>query len=180
MSIYTRTGDDGFTSHLKYGRVSKSSPEIEVEGRFDEAVVAIGSALVEIRQHDALSSLIEPIALNQNRLFSAGFGLFDAAASSSPVTQTDIDHLEGFIDATTLGLPALQSFIIPGGSEASIRLHSARVAIRALERSCHACEKTCGPIEPLVAAYLNRLSDFFFVAARQALNLEGLPEVDAI
>lgn len=178
MSIYTRKGDDGFTSHPKYGRISKSSTEIEVEGKFDEAIVTIGFALVELERHSSLSALVEPVLLAQRRLFPAGFGLFDASATDDPIVAADVADLEQSIDEMSALLPPLRSFVIPGGSEASARLHKARVAVRSLERACHVCEEKCGPIEPLVSSYLNRLSDFFFTVARYALHLEGLSEDD--
>lgn len=178
MSVYTRTGDDGFTSHPHYGRISKSSAEINAEGKFDEAIVAVGSTLVELKKNTAFGALSAQVRHAQNRLFAAAFGLYDSNALTNPISEYDIELLERWIDEISSHLPLLHSFVLPGGSEPSIRLHTARVAVRALERACRVCEDSSGPLEPLVTSYLNRLSDFFFVAARYALLLEGLQEDD--
>lgn len=185
MKIYTRTGDKGTTSHCTFGRVLKCSPEIEVSGAFDNALSALGFAREEVLAcanrsesgaQDSWEKLADQLAHIQSRLFNAATCLFEPSATSAPLGESDVEELEALIDDIDDKLPALDCFILPGGSEANARFNLARCRVRDLERiALSACQAHEGEAEVsgAVLAYINRLSDALFVMGRYALALEG-------
>ena len=179
--IYTRTGDQGQTSHLRQGRISKGSIEIEVSGQFDNSISMIGFAreaifrkqmMDQIRQRQ-WSGLVKSLTHAQQRLFTAAACLYDAAATQNPISEKDIIDLENSIDRYSERLPDLDSFILAGGSEINARLNLARCAVREAERVCvRALDEFHDNGKDLnltSIAYLNRLSDALFVYGRYAL-----------
>lgn len=179
--IYTRTGDQGQTSHLRQGRISKGSIEIEVSGQFDNSISMIGFAreaifrkqrMDQIRQRQ-WSGLVKSLTHAQQRLFTAAACLYDAAATQNPISEKDIINLENSIDRYSERLPDLDSFILAGGSEINARLNLARCAVREAERVCvRALDEFHDNGKDLnltSIAYLNRLSDALFVYGRYAL-----------
>jgi cob(I)alamin adenosyltransferase len=172
--IYTKTGDDGTTALGDMSRVAKTDPRVGAYADCDETNAAIGVAL-------ALGALSEPIAAVlrtiQNDLFDVGadlsvpFGVTDRLR----VTQAAVDDLERLCDELNADLPELRSFVLPGGTDAAARLHVARTICRRAEREVLAADGEHG-INPLVLAYLNRLSDFLFIAARTANAAAGREE----
>ncbi|MCL2819020.1 MAG: ATP:cob(I)alamin adenosyltransferase [Actinomycetia bacterium] len=157
---YTRTGDDGSTSHPLSGRTSKNDPVVEVLGLFDEAQVAIGYAL-------SLSN--EPVfaQLKSSLIHSIDVLFLCADASPSAVLITDeVSSLERAIDELQEVLAPLSSFIRPTGCDLTCRLHAARVAVRRLERGLWRAIERDDWASSDAAPYLNRLSDYLFVAAR--------------
>ena len=166
MKIYTKTGDDGTTGLLGPGRVGKDSPRIEAYGTVDElnAVIGIARALGPDEQADAL------LAIVQDDLFAVGAALADPNPSGRFHNAVGLDRaerLERAIDALESELPALTSFILPGGSPAAAQIHLARTVCRRAERLVitlghHPDEDV--PRDLII--YLNRLSDFLFVLAR--------------
>ena len=185
MKIYTRTGDDGTTSHLDAGRISKGSLEIEVSGQFDSAIAMIGfarEACVRRQRMDQPNEkkwapLVNALTHAQQRLFTAAACLYDSAATQNPISEKDIIALEEEIDAFSAHLPELDSFILPGGSEVNARLNLARCSVREAERvSVRAVEEMHHHGKDLnltSVAYLNRLSDALFVYGRYALLIAG-------
>lgn len=185
MKIYTRTGDKGTTHHCTLGRVLKCSPEIEVSGAFDNALTALGFTREEVRAcaersetatQKAWKILDDHLERIQSRLFTAATCLFEPQATSAPLNASDITELEKLIDDIDEKLPALDCFILPGGSEANARFNLARCRVRDLERlALAACQMHKGNAEASdeVLAYINRLSDALFVMGRYALLLEG-------
>ena len=177
--IYTRTGDGGDTALGNGDRVAKHSPRVTAYGTVDELNATVGLA----RLH-AEGEMAGQLAAIQNDLFDLGADLCrpemekDAEAEYPPLRldPAQIDRLEREIDAMNGGLEPLRSFILPGGSEASARLHAARTVTRRAERRVVALASTGEPVNPAVIRYLNRLSDLLFVAARIA-NKDGRDDV---
>ncbi len=171
--IYTRTGDDGTTGLVDGSRIAKSSALMAAIGDVDEGNSAIGVARAALDDGDRVAALLRTI---QNDLFDLGADLAtparaDAADPFAPVdwelriTADQVARLEAEIDAANDQLAPLNSFILPGGSEAAARLHVARATIRRAERSAVAAA-LAHPLNPQAMAYLNRLSDHLFVHCR--------------
>jgi len=176
MKIYTRSGDDGSTGLLGGSRTSKSDRRIDCVGAIDELNASIGWAAVAV----ADAHQLETLRMVQNELFVAGSHLAApdvlAAKSIPPMDEAAIDRLEREIDAATERLPPLRNFILPGGCEASARLHMARTVCRRTERAIVAFGQD-RPVAPIVTIYLNRLSDWLFIQARLANHLAGLADI---
>jgi cob(I)alamin adenosyltransferase len=172
--IYTRAGDKGQTSLGDGSRVTKLDCRIGAFGTVDELNAAIGVVLAD---ESLALKLREPLERIQNDLFDVGadlsvpFGVTDRLR----VTQQSVEHLEELCDVLNADLPALKSFVLPGGTEAAARLHVARTTCRRAERDSIVANEENG-INPLVLAYLNRLSDFLFIAARTANAAAGRDE----
>lgn len=168
--IYTRTGDAGSAGLVDGSRVSKSSARMTAIGEVDEANAAIGVALAQLGKGE----LAERLLRIQNEMFDAGAdvatpGEIDGALR---IVAEQVARLEREIDAMNDKLGPLTSFILPSGSAAVASLHLARTVVRRAERAAvalHAEE----PLNPQLLAYLNRLSDHLFVAAREAAAAEG-------
>jgi cob(I)alamin adenosyltransferase len=164
--IYTRAGDGGETSLGDGSRVPKLDCRIGAFGTVDELNAALGVVLAEPALPDALR---EPLEQVQNDLFDVGadlcvpFGVTDRLR----IEQSHVERLERLCDEFNADLPTLKSFVLPGGTEAAARLHVARTTCRRAEREALVANEEHG-INPLVLAYLNRLSDFLFIAARSA------------
>ena len=181
--IYTRTGDDGTTGLVDGSRVSKACPLMEAIGDVDEANSAIGVAVVALGD-DPLAVALERI---QNDLFDLGADLAtpagegagdDAFAPSEMVLRivpAQVERLEREIDAMNVHLAPLRSFILPGGSPQAAALHLARAISRRAERSAVAASQDVA-LNPAALAYVNRLSDFLFVASR-VVNQNGAGDV---
>jgi cob(I)alamin adenosyltransferase len=169
--VYTRAGDDGTTALVGGQRVPKDSLRIEAYGTIDELNSAIGVAIAS-----GLSARLgSPLQTVQQVLFNLGSRLAldpaDAGRIELPaVNAQHVERLELLIDEWNDELPALKSFVLPGGSVASAQLHVARTICRRAERVILALHRE-EPVEPEVIAYVNRLSDLLFVAAR-AENLD--------
>ena len=158
--IYTRGGDRGETSLGDGSRVPKTDPRIVAGGDVDELNSAVGWAAV-----DADGELSDLLARVQNELFDLGADLtVPPAREGLRVTQEQVDALEDACDAWNERLEPLRSFVLPGGSELAARLFLARAVCRRAERSVLTLEER----SPLVAVYLNRLSDLLFILARAA------------
>jgi cob(I)alamin adenosyltransferase len=151
--IYTRGGDKGETSLGDGSRISKLDPRVAAMGDVDELNSLVGWA-----------GGLERI---QNELFDLGADLavpFVEGDERLRITDEAVDRLEREIDEANASLPELKSFVLPGGSERAVRLFLARAVCRRAERTVLAVPDT----NPLVAVYLNRLSDLLFVLARAA------------
>jgi cob(I)alamin adenosyltransferase len=172
--IYTRAGDTGKTSLGDGSRVPKLDCRIGAFGTVDELNSAVGVLLAESGLPDRLRRPLEEI---QNDLFDVGadlsvpYGVTDRLR----IEQSHVDRLERLCDEFNAELPMLKSFVLPGGTSAAARLHVARTICRRAERDALVAEEETG-INPLVLAYLNRLSDFLFIAARAANAEAGRDE----
>jgi cob(I)alamin adenosyltransferase len=170
--IYTKSGDKGKTSLGNGKRVLKSSSRIHAIGTVDEANSFLGVALMHI-QEDKMRYIILKI---QNDLFDVGADLCLPETAEKidyqplRVTKQQVDFLEKKIDFYNAALLPLQSFILPGGSEASSYMHLCRTVVRRAERYvCSIAEEEAEHdkfVSQLVIQYLNRLSDLLFVLAR--------------
>ena len=170
--IYTRTGDKGDTALGDGQRRQKHDPRVEAYGAVDELNAAIGVARLATRENAALDAML---ARAQNDLFDLGADLCTPAPETPPahpqlrVIASQVERLEREIDALNAPLSALRSFVLPGGSPAAAHLHVARTICRRAERRMTELAQRPGEIVGAPAiAYVNRLSDFLFVAARSA------------
>ena len=176
--IYTRTGDTGTTALGNGSRVSKTDVRVEAYGTVDEANCTIGMA----RLH-AEGAMDDRLAMIQNDMFDLGADLCrpdmagDAKAEYPPlrVTPAQVDRLEAEIDTMNDVLDPLRSFVLPGGSALSAHLHLCRTVCRRAERLCVELADR-DDVNEAVVKYLNRLSDWFFVASRIA-NDDGKSDV---
>ena len=172
MAIYTGGGDAGETHLVDGSRTSKASARVEAYGTIDEAGAAIGFA----RQAVADEALDATLRFAQQRLFNCASALADPAdAQQAPVVSTDVTFLEAAIDRFSETPGGWRGFILASGGEASSRLHVARTVVRRAERRVVALvTETPGDSELL--AFLNRLSDLLFVAARDSAAAAGAQE----
>ncbi len=171
MSIYTKTGDGGYTTTLKEKHVAKSSGIISLLGKIDEVNAIFGLV--------ACAGKINRISEIQNRLFDIGAWI----ANINPQDISDLHNLEPLlanilnlesdIDTIDSIMPPLRNFILPGGNELAARLHIARCVTRCTEHDLWLQI----PIKTNIHIYINRLSDWCFMQARYALYEAKLPEV---
>jgi len=170
--IYTRSGDKGDTALGNGDRVVKNSARVNAYGTVDETNATVGLA----RLH-AVGDMDVALSRIQNDLFDLGADLCrpemegDATAEYPPlrVNQAQVDRLEAEIDAMNKHQETLRSFILPGGSALSAHLHLCRTVSRRAERLAVKLAET-EAVNPAAVKYLNRLSDWFFVASRAANN----------
>lgn len=177
--VYTRTGDKGETGLVGGSRVRKDAVRIEAVGTVDETNAAVGLArtfLIQLPTEDARTRLDGMLRRIQNDLFDVGADLATPAAhrwaSMRRVGDEDVTRLEQWIDALNEDVGPLMEFVLPGGGPVNAFLHQARTVCRRAER----VTTTLMDDEPdAIGAmrYLNRLSDFLFVAARWAGKCAG-------
>ena len=168
--IYTRTGDKGTAGLVDGSRVSKASDRMDAIGEVDEANAALGLAIAALGE----DQLAGQLRLIQNELFDLGADIAtpgDVEGALRIIPQ-QVERLEHEIDAMNAELEPLQSFILPGGSAEVAALHLARTVVRRAERAAVALAES-EPVNPHALAYLNRLSDHLFVAARSIAARQG-------
>jgi cob(I)alamin adenosyltransferase len=169
--IYTRTGDDGTTGLSDFSRVSKNDARLAAYADCDEANAAIGVAVSLGHPGEQMLEVLRQI---QNDLFDAGADLSTPVVEDPEhpplrISQSYIDRLEAWCDQFNAPLPALDSFVLPGGTPLSALLHVARTVARRAERSAWlAIEAHPDSVSVLPAKYLNRLSDLLFILCRVA------------
>lgn len=169
--IYTRTGDDGTTGLSDFSRVAKTDPRLVAYADCDETNAAIGVAIALGQPAEELRAVLLQI---QNDLFDAGADLSTPVVAEPKypplrITQPYIDRLEDWCDEFNAELPALNSFILPGGTPLAALLHTARTVARRAERAAWAAIETHPEdTNVLPAKYLNRLSDLLFILSRVA------------
>ncbi|ANK87432.1 MULTISPECIES: cob(I)yrinic acid a,c-diamide adenosyltransferase [unclassified Rhizobium] len=178
--IYTKTGDDGTTGLAAGRRRRKDDLRVAAYGTIDEANSAIGLARLHTTGSPELDAMLMSI---QNDLFDLGADLATPDTGEPPVyeplriVETQVERIECDIDRLNADLDPLKSFILPGGSPAAAHLHLARTIARRAERLMVTLARTDGEIVGETAMkYINRLSDFLFVAARHA-NDQGRADV---
>lgn len=186
--IYTRTGDRGETRLSDMSVTRKTDPRVQAYGDVDEANSAIGIALAA----GLLDRVREVLTVVQNELFDLGADLSNPVAPDPEypplrIIQPSIDRLEGWCDEFNAEVPALDSFILPGGSLGAAHLHLARTITRRAERQAWAAADAyglsadagvidaahTGEINPLAITYLNRLSDLLFIFTRVVNGAAG-------
>ncbi len=175
--IYTRTGDDGKTGLASGERRHKHDVRVDAYGTVDETNACIGLVRVELgdTKTPAVNRLDQVLSRIQNDLFDLGA---DLATPDTPshgeheplrITATQVAKLEQEIDHFNAELEPLRSFVLPGGSRVSAFLHQARTVTRRAERLIVELSSQPGEtVNPFTIQYMNRLSDFLFVAARHA------------
>jgi cob(I)alamin adenosyltransferase len=180
--IYTKTGDTGDTRLVGGQKVRKDSPRIEAYGTVDELSSVLGIARTLLEQKDAPEgalALARVLRRVQNELFNLGSDLATRPEDlhpGQPVTRDEhVAALEKEIDGWNAALPALKSFVLPGGGLVAAHLHLARTTCRRAER---AVVRAAGQeaVRPETIRYLNRLSDALFVMSRHAARLYGESE----
>lgn len=174
MKIYTKKGDQGYTSLFGGANVEKNSLRIHAYGTVDELNSIIGMVLTHSLSDKGKKMLNEI----QSQLFVLGADLATLHSKEAKIERIgsgDIQKLENWIDDLEEDLPALTSFILPGGSPAGATLHMARTVCRRAERNTVALKQN-DPISAETVIYLNRLSDLLFVLARFENRQAGEPE----
>ncbi|QEO80561.1 cob(I)yrinic acid a,c-diamide adenosyltransferase [Pseudomonas brassicacearum] len=176
--IYTRTGDKGETGLGDGRRVAKDHPRVEAIGEVDTLNSQLGLLLAglatETTRHPGLKEVSDVLAPCQHRLFDLGGEL--AMPAYQALNVAEIERLEAAIDGWNEELGPLENFILPGGSALVAQAHVCRSLARSAERRC----QQLNAVEPLVGpglAYINRLSDLLFVAARVIARRQGVAEV---
>jgi cob(I)alamin adenosyltransferase len=168
--IYPRTGDDGTTALSTGERRPKFDLRVETYGTVDETNSVVGIA--RLATADAFPALDAMLGRIQNDLFDLGADLatpegVKLAWEPLRIVGAQVDRIEADIDALNADLEPLKSFVLPGGSAASAYLHQARTVSRRAERlAVELSTRDNEVVNPHAVRYLNRLSDFFFVAAR--------------
>lgn len=176
--IYTRTGDKGETGLADGRRVGKDHPRIEAIGELDTLNSQLGLLLAELDEAattwPGLKEISEVLSSCQHRLFDLGGEL--AMPEYQALQQVEVQRLETAIDSWNEEVGPLENFILPGGSRLIAQAHVCRSLARSSERRC----QHLNAVEPLRAeglAYVNRLSDLLFVAARLIAKRQGIAEV---
>jgi len=179
MKIYTRTGDKGKTRIIGNDVLYKSAQKIESYGTIDELNSLVGVVIADLS--DKTKILKNELEEIQQLLFDCGTDL-----AISPKDQKHefifkdedgaVDWLEKKIDDYTAKVPAIQKFILPGGSKTAANLHLARTVTRRAEREIVALMQD-EPINEDVLKFINRLSDYFFAAARYSNVLDGVEDI---
>lgn len=176
--IYTRTGDKGETGLGDGRRVPKDHPRVEAIGEVDTLNSQLGLLLAGLSAHSVecsgLNEVIEVLEPCQHRLFDLGGEL--AMPVYQALNSTEVERLEAAIDRWNEELGPLENFILPGGSTLIAQAHICRSLARSAERRC----QQLNALEPLAGvglAYINRLSDLLFVAARLIAKRQGIAEI---
>ena len=166
MKIYTRTGDDGSTSLAGGERVSKSSERLEAYGTVDELIAWIGTIrfLPENNTRSQELGIIQDKLMHCAAILAAGKGA--RVERMSPPKEPDIKFLEDWIDEMNKGIEPLNSFILPGGSQAIGQVHISRTVCRRAERAILRISDDYS-VDKDVVKYINRLSDYLFTLARR-------------
>jgi cob(I)alamin adenosyltransferase len=177
--VYTRTGDAGETTLAGGQRVPKESRRIDAYGTVDELNAFVGLARATAAGEAGVESLGGTLLRVQHELFNLGSIMAtlpqDVHPRQARITEAEIAQLEAEMDRANEGLPALRSFVLPGGSRLNAELHVCRTVCRRAERIVMALARE-EPVPVEAMKYLNRLSDAFFVWSRWASHQSGAPE----
>jgi cob(I)alamin adenosyltransferase len=165
--IYTRTGDDGTTGLADGQRLEKHDVRVDAFGTVDETNSAVGLVLAESSIDDRVRETLIRI---QHELFDAGAEL--SLPGYRSIEQHHIDALEADLDRLNADLPPLKEFVLPGGNRAAAACHLARTICRRAERLAWLAAESHAVNRELLR-YLNRLSDYLFVAARTLARRDG-------
>ncbi len=180
--VYTRKGDKGKTRLVGGQKVGKASERIQSYGAVDELNAYVGQARVRLIESgdDAFAPLIKTLRRVQHELFNLGAILATLPEDVHPkqprIRQEDVEKLEHEIDDMNQGLPTLRSFVLPGGSLHNTDLHICRTVCRRVERLMVALQDADEHVDPESIAYINRLSDAFFVWSRWVMHHGGFEE----
>lgn len=183
MRIYTRQGDTGLTRLADGERIPKHDHRVELYGTSDELNSIIGQALALLEVKPETERLREGLSAQQNLMFELGSELagFETGAGPSVIHEEDVNELESRMDAHMEVLEPMRAFILPGGTPAAAVLHVARTVCRRLERRMTAdlaADEASSTVRPLALKYVNRLSDYLFLAARMANHAANFKDVE--
>ena len=168
MRLYTRAGDKGKTA-LIGGMTTKDDIRVEAYGSIDETNSFVGLAVAQLNKNkEPFKDLIADLEKIQHELFDCGTELSNVSKKERPHTLSEdmITYLEERMDVLIDEAPALERFILPGGTEAAASLHVARTVARRAERQIVTLYQWEEDLNPIPLKYMNRLSDYFFAAAR--------------
>lgn len=176
--LYTRTGDQGTTSLVGGERVKKNSPRLEAYGTLDELSSRLG---VIAADPDCSQEVKGQLLEVQNELFNVGAYLATAVPEGkkpecSSLDTSKIGQLESWIDALDEQTPKIRAFVLPGGSKTAAECHVARTVCRRAERAILTLAEE-EYVDPAVIRYVNRLSDYLFIAARFQNFMQGVDEI---
>lgn len=176
-NLYTRTGDTGTTSLVDGSRASKAHPRVDAYGDIDELSSTLG---VVASAAECPDEIREEIGHIQHLMFEVGGYLATPVKEGETPELKGMDEettkLEGWIDSLDERTPKIRSFIIPGGSETASRCHVARTVCRRAERKMILLAED-SYVDPKVIAYVNRLSDYLFAAARYLNFISGIEDI---
>lgn len=176
--IYTKTGDKGETGLADGRRVAKNHPRVEAMGELDTLNSQLGLLLADLAEQagrwPGLNEVIEVVAPCQHRLFDLGGEL--AMPAYQALQESEVERLEAAIDRWNEEVGPLENFILPGGSRLVAQAHVCRSLARGAERRCQQLNAE-EPVRPVGMAYVNRLSDLLFVAARLIARRTQISEV---
>lgn len=176
-NLYTRTGDSGSTSLVDGSRTGKDSLRLESYGTVDELSSVLG--LVAARP-ECPEEIRDQLRIIQHSLFDIGANLATPPTPSGEFVTVAVDEemaqLEGWIDSLDERTPKMKSFILPGGSVVSSECHVARTVCRRAERNIIALSRD-EAVDPQIVAYINRLSDYLFIAARYLNFIQGISDI---
>lgn len=177
--LYTRSGDTGMTSLVGGDRVKKNSVRLEAYGTIDELSSALGMVASDTNTPQDLREDLHRI---QNELFNIGCYLAtDVKAGEESQCRSladgmEIEQMEKWIDILDAATPKINKFVLPGGCERSAKSHMARVICRRAERRVlDLAEESY--VDPMILSYLNRMSDYLFILARNFNQDAGMPEI---
>ncbi|MHA6253173.1 cob(I)yrinic acid a,c-diamide adenosyltransferase [Oceanobacillus sp. CAU 1775] len=178
MRLYTRAGDKGQTA-LIGGKASKDDIRVEAYGSIDETNSFVGLA-VSYLDKELFKDILEDLEKIQHELFDCGTELSNVSKKERPheLSEDIITYLEERMDVLIDEAPELERFILPGGSQAAAALHVARTVARRAERQIVTLYHSVERINPIPLKYMNRLSDYFFAAARVANARQKIADVE--
>lgn len=172
--IYTRTGDEGYTSLVGGKRVPKTNLRIEAYGTVDELNACIACLIEEIDQRQDRDFLLRI----QSNLFTVGGYLAnDNEDAPCQIREEEVNLLETEMDKIDEWIQPLKHFILPGGCRSNSWAHLCRTVCRRAERCIYKIIRRGGTIDPILLKYINRLSDFFFLFARKQNNINNIEEI---
>lgn len=177
MKVYTRTGDAGTTSLVGGTRVAKTHPRVQCYGQIDELNSWIG--LVISRPEQLPTQVVQTLTRVQNTLFDIGTMLATEPESRwqpAPLPPDAVQQLETDIDRLDGSIPTHNRFVLPGGCPVAAQAQIARTVARRCERTLLELAPQVNP-SPEILAFINRLSDYLFVAARAANHYNNTPEI---
>ena len=175
-NLYTRTGDDGTTSLVDGSRIAKDSVRLEAYGTLDEFSSFLG---VVLSHKDCPQEIKGQLLEVQALLFEIGAYLATPVKQGEPRIEgltADLEKLEGWIDTLDEQTPKIRKFVLPGGSDLSARCHVARTVCRRAERRILTLSAS-EYVDPELISYINRLSDYLFIAARFINFMSGIDEI---
>lgn len=176
-NLYTRTGDKGTTSLVDGSRASKDSTRIDAYGEIDELSSALGLVASGMKCPEEIRDELRHV---QHIMFEIGGYLATPVAEGATpridYLPEEISKLEGWIDSLDERVPRLKSFILPGGCDESSRCHLARTVCRRAERRIITLSGE-SYVDPNVESYINRLSDYLFIAARYLNFITGIEDI---